>query len=402
MPAKTAQPTRLAFSKTRIENLPLPPSGRKYYYDERLTGLAICVTATGGRVFYLYKKHDGRPVRVKLGPFPDMTVEKARIAAKSLAGRMADGWDPQAAKRSHRDAPTLQDLFEHWLAHAKQHKKTWPEDERKWKAHFQGLKNKRLDAIETADVAKWHSKLGESNGPYLANRARALLSAIYSKAHELGYKGQNPVTHVKRFREESRERFLLPDEMRPFFTALAAEPPLWRDFWLTALFTGARRGNVAAMAWRDLDLGQAVWLLRGDQMKNGKPQAVVLVPPAVAILEARKEGSDSPWVFPSERTPEKPIQDPRKSWERVTAAAELEDLRPHDLRRSLGSWQAIAGASLTVIGASLGHRDHKATQVYARLQMDPVRESVDGVVRKMIEAGNAVVNGSEKEQGNED
>jgi integrase len=58
----------------------------------------------------------------------------------------------------------------------------------------------------------------------------------------------------------------------------------------------------------------------------------------------------------------------------------------HDLRRSLGSWQAEAGASLTLIGKTLGHRDHKATQVYARLQLDPVRVSVDGVTRDMRRA----------------
>ncbi|MHC2067570.1 tyrosine-type recombinase/integrase [Bremerella sp. T1] len=386
MATNTEKAKRLPFSKTRVAALPVPESGRRYYYDSKTPGLAVCVTSTGNRTFYVYRKIDGRPIRLKLEKFPEMSVEQAQKKAKQVMGRMVDGWDPQAAKRSRRDAPTLKDLYEHWLTHAKQHKKTWPEDERKWKQHFTKLKNRRLSDLTMADVAKWHASLGEKNGPYLANRARSLLSSLYSKAHELGHNGPNPCLHVKPFKETSRERFLQVDEMRPFFTALASEPAVWRDFWLMCLFTGARRGNVASMAWKDLALEQGVWLVPGDQMKNGQPQSVVLPPPAIQLLQQRSEDRTGPWVFPSKRTPDQPIQDPRKSWARVTAAAGLEDLRPHDLRRTLGSWQAIAGASLQVIGASLGHKDLKSTAVYSRLQLDPVRVSVEGVTQQMLEA----------------
>jgi integrase len=55
--------------------------------------------------------------------------------------------------------------------------------------------------------------------------------------------------------------------------------------------------------------------------------------------------------------------------------AGLPDVRLHDLRRTLGSWQAIIGSSLPIIGKSLGHKSLTATQIYARLNLDPVRES---------------------------
>lgn len=81
------------------------------------------------------------------------------------------------------------------------------------------------------------------------------------------------------------------------------------------------------------------------------------------------------------------VVDPRKSWARVVKRAGIDNLRPHDLRRSLGSWQAIAGASLQIIGASLGHIDPKATAVYSRLLLDPVRSSVNQAVANMQAAG---------------
>ena len=63
-------------------------------------------------------------------------------------------------------------------------------------------------------------------------------------------------------------------------------------------------------------------------------------------------------------------------------------MRLHDLRRTLGSWQAIGGSSLPIIGKSLGHADGSpATAVYARLNNVPVRESMEKAVRAMRIAG---------------
>ena len=63
------------------------------------------------------------------------------------------------------------------------------------------------------------------------------------------------------------------------------------------------------------------------------------------------------------------------------------DLRIHDLRRTLGSWQAATGASLPIIGKSLGHKSLAATQIYARLNLDPVRASVSKATDAMLLAG---------------
>lgn len=60
------------------------------------------------------------------------------------------------------------------------------------------------------------------------------------------------------------------------------------------------------------------------------------------------------------------------------------DLPIHDIRRTFGSYQAITGASLQVIGKSLGHKSTAATQIYARLNLEPVRASVERATSVMI------------------
>jgi len=68
-------------------------------------------------------------------------------------------------------------------------------------------------------------------------------------------------------------------------------------------------------------------------------------------------------------------------------ALRMPHLRIHDLRRTMGSWQAINGESLTVIGKSLGHKNVATTAIYARLHLDPVRASMEKATEAMFAAG---------------
>ena len=122
---------------------------------------------------------------------------------------------------------------------------------------------------------------------------------------------------------------------------------------------------------------------------------VVLPAEAVEVLEARKKLTDgSPWVFPSYGKTGH-VTEPKGLWKDLLERAGIEDLRLHDLRRTLGSWQAINGSSLTVIGASLGHKSVQTTAVYARLSVDPVRQSVQGAATEILRLGRPEAKGGD-------
>ncbi len=63
----------------------------------------------------------------------------------------------------------------------------------------------------------------------------------------------------------------------------------------------------------------------------------------------------------------------------------LMDLRLHDLRRTFASYQAITGANLQTIGKSLGHKNSDSTKIYARLNLDAVRSSMEKATEAMLE-----------------
>ena len=78
--------------------------------------------------------------------------------------------------------------------------------------------------------------------------------------------------------------------------------------------------------------------------------------------------------------------EPRRDWNRFRDLAGVPDVTIHDLRRTLGSWMAITGASLPVIARALGHKLERSsvTAVYARLNNQPVREAIEKAVSAIL------------------
>ena len=108
-----------------------------------------------------------------------------------------------------------------------------------------------------------------------------------------------------------------------------------------------------SMRWEDINFQQAIW--RIEETKNGDAQTIALSSEALKLLNMRSEAKESDWVFPSTTSKSGHLEEPKGAWKRILKQAGLKDLRLHDLRRTLGSWQAATGANSYVIGKSLGH-----------------------------------------------
>ena len=93
---------------------------------------------------------------------------------------------------------------------------------------------------------------------------------------------------------------------------------------------------------------------------------------ALEVLARRRDAdANGAFVFPNPSATA-PMAMPKRQWSAFVKATGLSDFRLHDLRRSAGSWAAMTGASLPIIGKALGHKSAASTEVYARLQTDPV------------------------------
>ena len=378
----------LVFSKARLEGLPVPAKRRVYHYDQKTPGLCIAVMPTGRKVFYVYRWVAGRPTRIRIGRFPDISLETARKQAAELNAAIARGEDPQAQRRQQAAELTLGALWEHWLEnYAKIHKRSWKQDLSMWEGCLRPWKGRRLSSITPAEVQRLHSKVGLENGQARANRVVSLLRAMYRRAaRELSYSGPQPAAHVTRFREVPRDRFLTADEVKRLLGAVLQESPINRDAILLGLFTGVRKANLLGARWQDIDLDRAVWRIPETDAKSGLPIIIPLASPAVEVLRQRQAFTNGPWVFPGRgRTGH--VAHIKFAWSRVCGRAGIEGAQFHDLRRTLASVQANLGTSIQVIGRSLGHTSIRATEIYAKLSLDPVRESVEKATAAMLAAG---------------
>jgi integrase len=378
---------KINFTKNTILSLSLPEHGKiAYYYDVQVSGLGIMIFNSGTKTFFLYKRINGRPDKIKIGRFPEITIEQARKQAYLMINDITLGVNPKEEKIKHKKSSTLAELYNNFMEqHSKLHKKTWKEDIYNFDRYLISLANKRAKDITKSSVIDWQTKIAKNYGIYAANHSLALLSVIYNKSIEWGFDGTNPCTGIKKFKEKSRERFLQSDELPRFFEALDNEPnELFKDYIYISLLTGARRSNVLAMSWKDINSINCTW--RIEETKNGEPQTIHLSDYTIEILNKRAKDRYSDWVFPSSTSKSGHIEEPKKIWQRVLEKAGIEDLRIHDLRRTLGSWQAATGANSYVIGKSLGHKTQQATAIYARLNLDQVRESVNKATNAMFEA----------------
>jgi integrase len=382
----------LRFGKRLLEGLPLPDQRRRVtYHDTQQEGLTLRVTHTGSKTFIVRCRINGVPEYKTLGKFPALTVENARKASQDFLGRVARGENPSQDRRNKKAGMTLDEGFSIYMdkhIRPRRAERTIQEYERMYRLHASTLSNRKLSAISYQDVDRLHASIGKNRGKYIANRVAELIKSTYSwlqrKRH---YSGENPAWGIEKFPEHSRDRFLLPEELPRFFDSVAEEPSQdIRDYVLLALMTGARKQNMLAIRWDEIDFNREVW--RIPITKNQEPVNIPLIPAAIDVLKARKQLSESEWVFPA-NSQSGHMTSPAKGWMRVLERAGIEDLRIHDLRRSMGSWQAINQTSLIVIAKSLGQKSTQAAAVYSRLNLDPVRESMEQAARSMLSFQNS-------------
>lgn len=145
------------------------------------------------------------------------------------------------------------------------------------------------------------------------------------------------------------------------------------------------------MKWSDIDFDLKRWRIPEHQTKNKDVNIVILSEPALKILGERVNENNqwrdpSKFVFPS-NSKEGYLKDPKKAFERIKQYMKVDDIRMHDLRRTLGSYMAISGASLPIIGKALNHKSQASTAIYARLSQNPVQDAVNIAANIMFGEG---------------
>lgn len=208
---------------------------------------------------------------------------------------------------------------------------------------------------------------------------------MFSLAVRWGWRSDNPCKGVERNQENKRHRYLSGAELSRLSAALAKLPDQSAaNAVRLLLLTGARRGELLAAKWADIDLETGVWTKPASTTKQATLHRVPLSAAAVQLLaEMRQTSDDAEWIFPNGGGGHR--IEINAAWGALRAAANLPDVRLHDCRHTFASVLASSGLSLPVIGSLLGHTTAQTTLRYSHL--------LDDVQRAATERASAIITG---------
>ncbi|MEM8995834.1 MAG: tyrosine-type recombinase/integrase [Acidobacteriota bacterium] len=262
-------------------------------------------------------------------------------------------------------------------------------DRRAWdRCVLPKLGKRKVKDITRADVAKLMTEMADT--PAMANKVLTLLSKAFNLAEvwEWRPEGSNPCRHVSRFKEESRDRYLSESELRRLGQVLEQAEHEWFacPYALAAIrlliLTGCRSAEILKLRWQDVDLERK--RLRLPDSKTGK-RTVLLNEPALDVLSGLEQKGDNPHVIPGDK-PRSHRSSLQALWERIREAAEIPDVRIHDLRHTFASHGVNDGESLAIVGRLLGHTKITTTQRYAHVADHPIRQATERIGAGLAES----------------
>jgi integrase len=382
--------------------LALKPSERRYVVPDGLVpGLLLRVSPSTVKTWALFYRTAGRQRFFTLGRYPDLTLGKAREAARRALAKARLGDDPHGEKLQAREharknsETTVEALTLRCLKALALRPKTLKEWGRLAEAEIIPAFGKRqaMD-LTRADIRAWSERVGQRSG-YTANRAFEVLRRVFSWSVEQDVLGASPFVGLRLpAKEHKSERVLSADEVRALWRALQDvqdHHPDYADAARLLLLTGVRRDMVLGMKrseLEDLDGREPRWAIPGGfegRSKSGRAHVVPLSAEALVIVRRRLAATDGELLFPvtrAARAGEKPKQQ-HLTWssravQAIRTATErhlggrMARWRVHDLRHAVATHlREDLKVSSDVVSLILGHTPAgpRVTRIYDRSEL---------------------------------
>ena len=286
---------------------------------------------------------------------------------------------------------TVADLLELWLDH---NEASWSPATRRDQVSRAGLvkadpiARMGIARLAVADVDRWHARLRRAGvGEGSLRNQHLVLRAALAQAVRWGWAPTNVAAVARLGRRKQAPRGTLePDEVRRVLAAAAAFDEAAGVALRLAAVTGARRAELAALRWDDLEgdrltIDSSVAIIRhgsrddprpptlsDDPTKTANRRTVTLDPTTLAAIAALREQREGlgPWML---NVGDRPVNPERVTawWRRARRAAGLDERwRLHDLRHWSATYAVASGHDLRTVANRLGHANPAMTlRVYA-------------------------------------
>lgn len=386
------------------------PAGKSqaFLWDVKAPGLGLRATPGGTKAYIFQAKLHGGTVRVPIGDPRSWGIDKAREEAHRLQILVDSGIDPRehaaeqrAAHEARKAEARRQDatFADAWDAYLRARKARW--SERTYRDHVQhandgGEPRKRGEGVTMAGplASLRPLKLSELTGeritqwlesqtaerPTMAALSYRLLRAFMRWAADTpAYRGTVPADAYKARsvrdavpRAKAKEGDCLQREQLPawFDSVRKIGNPVIAAYLQALLITGARREEMAALKWGDVDF-QWCSLSIADKVEDAG-RIIPLTPYLALLLAALPRRNE--WVFSSPAAADGKIAEPRLAHNHALTAAGVPHVTLHGLRRSFGTLAEWVEVPVGIVAQIQGHKPSAiAEKHYRRRPLDLLR-----------------------------
>lgn len=405
----SAEKTKL--TKTFVESLSLSPDKQIFYRDSELVGFALRVTTS--KVYVVERRiGNGRSsVRVTIGRHGEVTAQQARDQARMLLAQMAQGINPNDAKKKKRDQalaeyakedqqPTLLAAYTAYKKERQLGDKTLKDYEQCLNDYFVDWRDIQLKNINRKMIQDRHTLLSERSKAR-ANLAMRFLRAIFnfSIEHYLDELDRsiidisNPVKTLSAKKSWNKIRrkkgHIRKDQLHDWVDAVLAAT--WtgqgyynhnaytnQDFMLTVLLTGFRREETECLEWEHIDFKYGT--ISSVDPKNGEPLTLPMGNMLQYIMKERfARSGGKPYVFQA-RQGDGHVTNRSKAREKISESSGIH-FTYHDLRRTFSSIANSINIGSYTIKRLINHTldETDVTDGYVQVSFDDLKDAMNKI-----------------------
>jgi integrase len=338
-------------------------------------------------VWYVRMKNTkGTNVYKRLGTVAELTLTAAKREAASAKAEQSI-----LVKQEPEQKPAIGEMSldtfwtDHYLGHAKLHKRSWKRDEQLYRIRIKPkFGEKKLSAIARYEVERFQQELlqdglSHSSASHHAKLMKHLLN-LAVQWEMLEKNVLNGIPLVLALVDNTVENYLNEDQLKILVEVLRDDKCRTSAMILLFLIsTGARLNEAFTATWNNVDLEAGVWKVDAIRAKGKRARSIPLNDSAKWVLEQLESKGKSAYLFPS---PAKAAEGEdaayttvTRMWYRIRKLAGISDkVRIHDLRHSYLSLLARKGASLSMIQMIAGHADARTTTRYIHMSSSTLGE----------------------------
>jgi integrase len=288
-------------------------------------GLFLIVRPSGGKLWRLKYRHQGKELQLSIGRYPDVGLKEARERRDQARKQIAAGANPAFEKKraaiaaSISAANTFKAVAEEFIA---KREREGVKDITTVKARWllalleSGVGERPIAEIEPYELLAVLKRIELSGRHETAKRLLAFAGRVFRYAVATARAQRNVAADLQGAlivpKAKHHAAIIDPKGVGALMRAIDGFEGHPMTLWALRLapHVFVRPGELRMAEWKEIDLDAAIWRIPGSRMKMSREHVVPLSTQAVAILrEAAELTGGGRFVFPSVRTPLRPMSE---------------------------------------------------------------------------------------------